>query len=397
MTAAEQPPDDRSGSESTVDHPILRPIDGLGKVVIEIIADVRTRLGRWPVYDYVDRTFRAETGVDTLAAIGQLPVADSSRGFQRYGLLFSETGQGWTQPGGRLGLTIAGMYHAHGLQEEMCQLVGVVDILAREEARLAPDPDAAVELDFDLSKMPARLGSFVDRWTPESLAVALLQEPPLSFSFRLDNPTRVHSGRGLREFANVTDPVEYLRRVVRLVGADLRSPDTQALPSALGLAEALGYLDAVWQVRYHSHLLGLVPPATAARLTHPCGSVDEFDSRLSALADLLGAMKVPLEGAAEKQEMARQEKSLARLRRRLTSDMDAETFTRVSDAIHDLQAAVRTRAGGQHFGVTSELASRFGRLGVTYPPQDWGAAWETIRARCATAINTIREGLQAAE
>ncbi len=74
MTAAEQPPDDRSGSESTVDHPTLQPIDGPGKVLIEITADVRARLGRWPVYDYVDRTFRAETGVETLAAIGQLHV-----------------------------------------------------------------------------------------------------------------------------------------------------------------------------------------------------------------------------------------------------------------------------------------------------------------------------------
>lgn len=210
----------------------------------------------------------------------------------------------------------------------------------------------------------------------------------------------IHSGRGLREFAGTADAREYLRRVIRLLGAEMRPVVEPTLPSSLGLPEALGYLDAVWRARYGTHLLRCVRPATAAKLAAPCASSDEFDARMSALADVVAQFQVDLPPDEQRAADEANEKSLGRLRRRLQADLEAAAASRTSEAIFDLRTAVRIRVGGQHSGAASELRDAFARFGLAYPPQTpqpWGGAWEQIRARCTAAINAIREELEAAE
>jgi hypothetical protein len=138
-------------------------------------------------------------------------------------------------------------------------------------------------------------------------------------------------------------------------------------------------------------------PAATAKLAFGCTSADEFDSRMSALADLLGHLSIALPAQEEEMANAAGEKSLMRLRRKLSTTLEAQPLARASSAVDALQAAVRIRVAGQHTGVGNEVAGAFERLGVRYPPRDWGVVWEEIRSRCAAAVDTIREELEAAE
>ncbi len=207
---------------------------------------------------------------------------------------------------------------------------------------------------------------------------------------------RVSYGRGLPLFLGVTEPEDYLARVVRSFGAHEATTAPPVLPTGLSLPEALGYLDAVWQAQARTRLLGISRPAAAAKMAAACASADEFDARLSAVADILGSLTVQLSAVQQQEADEAKEGSLVRLRRSLKAKLGPEAFERASAAVGDLQDAVRIRAGGQHSDATSEIPARFARLGVKYPPPDWGGAWEQVRVRCTTAVNAIREELEAA-
>jgi hypothetical protein len=199
-------------------------------------------------------------------------------------------------------------------------------------------------------------------------------------------------------FRGVRQVDDYLRRCIRFLGAEQTQNVAQAIRSPLDLSEALGYLDVVWRLRFGSALLGRTKPAAAARLSLPCSGGDEFDSRLSALADVLGQLTVELP-AAEAEAKKHKEKSLARMKRRIGLDpeLTGEARTRIDEAIDTLRRAVRIRVSGQHSGVGGEVAESFASLGVRYPPGDLGDAWEEIRSRCATAVDAIRQELEAEE
>ena len=123
------------------------------------------------------------------------------------------------------------------------------------------------------------------------------------------------------------DPADYLHRVIQLLRADAPPAVVPAVRAPLDLPEALGYLDAVWRLRFGSHLLGWTLPSATAKLVLPCASADEFDARLSALADVLGHLAVePVLGDAEAGDA--KAGSLARLRKTLQRELESEGFGR---------------------------------------------------------------------
>lgn len=385
------------GAEGHV-HQIFDDLPEHQQALVDIIGDQWQRNGRWPVYDYIERTFRRQTGLSSLATMAQLPVVG------RYFMLFDEDGQPWGNPDRRVGLTAAGFYHFPQLRDHAVQLVTAVRLIADRDAHLTPDPERVVKLDLTIEGVFDAIDPWLSTWSPADLGTALRQEPPL-WGALVDHPPiaearslasskRIRPDHRLSGFVGVSGLDDYLCRVVRLLGAGARPPVEAQLPSALGLAEALGYLDAVWRVQAGSHLLGHVNPSAAAKLAASCSSPDEFDARLSALADILAGVRVELAVDAEKAASAAGEKSLARLRRRLEAELERDAFARASETVSDLQRAVRVRAAGQHSGAMSEMAGTFERFGVKYPPMDWGMAWEQVRARCAAAVNAIREELE---
>lgn len=293
----------------------------------------------------------------TLAAGGQqhpifneLPAVRTSIGMGAYYVLFSEDGQSWGNPNVRMGLTIAGMWHVPYFRDSYAPgLVRAIEYVARRDRTLPPNPDGAVYLELTLDDLITAMGHSLAGWEPDRLAPLLRQEPPLWGAVHPDNTIRITSARWLPSFIDVSEPRDYLGRVVRSLGADQGPQPVAVLPSALALPEALGYLDAVWRAQTGTHLLGLIRPAAAAKLAARCNSADEFDGRLSALSDVLGQLNVQLPPDEEKPK-AQEEKSLGRLRRNLAGRLEAEAFERVSAAVGDLQAAVRDPRGWPALG-----------------------------------------------
>lgn len=381
-----------------VDHPILTRLPSDQQALVEFLGESWSQTRSWPVFDYLNRKLLTSFGVDAMEAMSRLPVVQRPYGQEMYRLVFTERGGPFAEPDQRVGLTIAGLYHLPSAEEAVRQLVAVIGYLADADAALEPDPDRAVGLDLEvIDLLTTHLPRELRGWRPADVAHALEHEPPL---WGAVSPTydhlRVRAGR-LSIFRGVRDPDDYLRRVIRLLGADAPPTVAPAVVSPLDLPEALGYLDAVWRFRFGSHLLGWTLPAAAARLALPCASADEFDARLSALADILGHLTVEPPPMADRAESRAKEGSLARLRRGLEGELEGEAFQRADAAIRNLQHVVRIRVGGQHSGPGGETAKAFRQLGLRYPPSDPGAAWEEIRSVSATAIHAIREELQAAE
>ena len=200
----------------------------------------------------------------------------------------------------------------------------------------------------------------------------------------------------LTGYLGVADAEDYLRRLLTSMDVDPPAvlPTTDEHP--LALIDEIGYLDAVWQARVERRsLFGATRVASCAGLALTCSTSVDFDSRMSALYDVLNRIDVPLsdEDEAELKRQGRS-RSLQRLRQRIAgTGLPEEDFARIDASIGTLQDAVRIRAG-LHSGVEGELPERYRRLGLTYPPTNYSMAWDQVRVRCAWAVRSIRQVLE---
>ncbi len=126
--------------------------------LLDIIAEQVLSSGRWPVYDYIDRTFRDERVGDTLATMQALPIVAHPPTPGGYKMLFSEDGQSWGNPDRRMGLTVAGMWHVTGLRPHAEAIVRAVGAIAGRDTKLAPDPDQAVHLVMTVDELLTAMG-----------------------------------------------------------------------------------------------------------------------------------------------------------------------------------------------------------------------------------------------
>jgi hypothetical protein len=382
-----------------VEHPILSPLQAEHQAVVDILGHAWFPDHRWPVFDYLNRKLMSATGAAAAETLTTMPTVRPTVGHEHYRLIFAESGRGLTEPNDRIGLTVGGLFHLAGAEEAALTLARAIGWLADCDAALTPDPDLAVSLDMPVEELRTGLGLQRVWWNAKELSKALEQEPVLWGRVRIGHggDLHVYGDRQLGAFRGVNTVEDYLQRVISYLGADKPPPMRPRARSPLDLAEAIGYLDAVWQLRFKHGLLGPTRPAAAAKLALPCSDADEFDARLSGLSDVLGQFTVSLPPDADQLAREAKEKSLGRLFRKLESALTPEALARAQDASEILRVAVRIRVGGQHSGLGGETARAFGRLGLTYPPLDWGTAWEDIQSRCATALDAIREELQQTE
>ncbi|MGD0863791.1 MAG: hypothetical protein ABSA21_13720 [Candidatus Limnocylindrales bacterium] len=382
-----------------IDHPIINPLGPVDQSLVEILAERWLLNWKWPVFDYLNRVLSARAGADAMEAMSRLPIAQGPNPQVVYRLIFTERGGPFAEPDQRVGLTVAGLRHVPKGRARAEQVVSVVRLLAQADTQLEPNPDRSVSLDMPvLDVLSSDLRRELRGWSPGTLAESLEHEPPLwgSISPGPDRRISVRGGR-LSDFDDVVDVDDYVSRVVRWLGADRDGQPSPLYSSPLQLPEALGYLDAVWRLRFRSALLGRVQPAAAAKLALPCASIDELEARLSALSDVIGHFEVDLPPVADAEARKGNERSLARMRRRLEEHLESPGFERANAAIMVLQRVVRIRASTQHSGTSGEMAEAFRELRLPYPPSNPSAAWESIGGVTVRAVDAIREELQVAD
>jgi hypothetical protein len=171
-----------------------------------------------------------------------------------------------------------------------------------------------------------------------------------------------------------------------------RSPAVPYSPRDLPIA--LDFLDAIWKQAFGSPLLRLRSVEKTAALSLPCGTRDEFTSRLGDLNELLKLIHVsdnilPREQQQEIDPRHTFKRMAVCLKARIEDGADREN---IDTAINDLAWINTVRNKLTHGG--SELAVALNQLSIKYPITDYAQAWDQVRSRAALALTTIRSALQ---
>jgi hypothetical protein len=137
-----------------------------------------------------------------------------------------------------------------------------------------------------------------------------------------------------------------------------------------------------------------------ASLEQPCSTREEFNDRMIALGDVLGALSIPV-SFFEAEPGSDKWRSLRKLRAALLKHVSDDVLrTRAIDAVDHLRKANDLRVGTAHGGSTAradaEKAAR--ALGIVlYPGDSWDNSWDQLRARVTEALGVISAALREPE
>ena len=182
----------------------------------------------------------------------------------------------------------------------------------------------------------------------------------------------------LSRYAGLQSAHDYLARLQEAIGIPAPIASLANMPP-MALPDALDHLDLAWRLATGEHLVRVPRAAMAAKLTQPAASVEEFESRCSALADLLGSLNLPSQGGI----LQNMKNSLGELL--------GDRAGRAQGAVDILRWVVAVRAGQQHQGADTRAEQAKVALGLASYVGDWGGAWDHLRAVTVQALDTIRE------
>jgi hypothetical protein len=172
--------------------------------------------------------------------------------------------------------------------------------------------------------------------------------------------------------------------------------------SPLGLPEQFDVLDAYWRLRFGSgrHLLELHAVTGAASLALGCSSRADFESRLSALADIIDRLVVDdalLPDMTEAERKLQIKGSLDALQVALLHQLPDEHRAGIERAVWTLRKVRPARNAIQH-GVARDggLTAKLRELGIHDAPPNWEGAWDTIRVQVSDALSAMRNELRSA-
>jgi hypothetical protein len=180
----------------------------------------------------------------------------------------------------------------------------------------------------------------------------------------------------LSRYAGLRDVQDYLARLEELVGVQRTVPRSEPL-GPMALPDAFDHLDLTWRLATNEHLVRIPRAALSAKLAQPVISVEEFESRCSALADLLNAMNLPMP-------------TLQSLKARL-GDLLGPEAGRAQAAVGTLRSFIALRAGQQHQGADTRAEQARIALGLAPFAGDWPGAWNQLRLVTVGALDIIRE------
>jgi hypothetical protein len=307
------------------------------------------RFGRerdaWPIFQFVEAVLHREHGLDARAAISEAPNIRFGAGHGRYGWIQVD-GPGASQPEGKVRLTVAGMAHVAEATHEVQAFIETLALFVEHERRFAPHPTEVQIVEVWSAEIRQRLEQ---RWVigdDDNLTalIELLRREPATWHCQFtpaeNGPWSATLSPFLRSYAGVASAFEYIDRVVETI-AFPTPPPLRLHPSSLSLPEAIDYLNAVWRASVGSGnaLIRISRAEAAAKLALDCSTVDEFESRLSALAGILAQLRLPGQVGDNK---------LIDLREVLGHILSDDAGTRAQDAVNVLRDIVALRVWRQH-------------------------------------------------
>lgn len=163
------------------------------------------------------------------------------------------------------------------------------------------------------------------------------------------------------------------------------------------LPEAFDFVASVWRNVTGHDLLDAHRVGSSAELSVPVATRTDFSSRLSALNDVLKAVRV--DDSLIDSEAAKglaEDSSIARLKLAVQKRLKSPELDSAVKALSVLQDIVRVRVAIQHQYAKPDLPTALAKLGIDYPPPSWADAWEAVRHRAVDAMRDLRRALESA-
>ena len=168
------------------------------------------------------------------------------------------------------------------------------------------------------------------------------------------------------------------------------APSVEAVP-VQAIEQALDDLDVRWRLAFGRSIVRLPGAEEVSSLARPCSTRDEFERRVSTLADILKLLEIPDEVLPPAEKLPERSLSLARLEMLFDARLAEEERAEITRAIGTLRAVNRLRVGGQHSGARAERAQAADKLGVALDGR-WGAPWDRVRAVVSQALRDVGNG-----
>jgi hypothetical protein len=292
-------------------------------------------------------------------------------------------------------LTLVGMYHSSILDQAVPNLLRLLEVMVqrrrlttinrREPRQLSVNNHDAARIVGEIpgSEMLVKL-----------LFKTLNREPSTASEGSTLNPDGGWSKgvpRSVLDYDGVSSIEGYATCLERLTVLP-QFVQAPAVPSPLSLVAALDYLDVVWRLSHKSNLFNYPSAERAAKLSHSANTSEEFDSRLTALGEIIrsanGAVKA---NATTKLMAATRDDPLAPFEDYLTRELGPASETRIGDAITTLEHAISVRDAAQHTEAGDRGVQGLNALGVGHPIGDYSRAWQLLTSRVVEALDTLRE------
>jgi len=379
---------------------LLEPLSAEQMDLLRVLFGPFDTSGDWPVWQFADLMLD-QRGTDAADVLASLPVAGQLGAIsQSYGLVWRSDSHVQPQPDSVVTLTVAGLRQAPGAGPLLRAFLTTIRFLVEQQRSLAPSPARVVEATVTSEAIEKELLTASIEGSsgpPVSLLMrklrTVLGHEPLLYSV-VHQPQQgveqwtVRVPAALRRYRGLDSIEDYLDRVTELVAP----PEPPSVPFSAGpldMPYSAGYLDAVWKSRTRSHLFVNLDPASVARLTQPCGSEEEFNSLMSALADVLGQVVTPGTAAPP------QRGALEAVRDYLGGSLDTDAAERTTAAVKTLIRLRRIRVSTQHGDARHKAVTEFAEIGLPFPPASWAQAWTPIAVMAISALDVLREEVHA--
>ncbi len=276
----------------------------------------------------------------------------------------------------------------------------MIRYLVELQRRLVPSPDKVVEATVTRAAIEDQIATATHQGLvryPGDMALHKLRqllehEPFMHAAVQPSDQTAedwmVRVPAVLRAYRGIASIDDYIDRVVDQIAP----PGERLVPPSFGALDvpyAIGYLDAVWKNQTGCHLFVGLDPASVARLTLDCADQEDFNSMMSALADVLAQVVVP--GQATPPQKA----ALEAVGEYLASSLEADAVARVGSAVETLIHLRRVRVGAQHGDARHKAVAAFHAIGLAFPPPTWRQAWAHVAGQAKGALDIIREEVHA--
>ena len=338
--------------------------------------------GSWPCWQWVRQQLWIQHGLDAEEILGGLPTWEYDYRPVRLGY----RGQPVPKIADEVPLSIHGMSYvcsaALPVQRLVDAFLAALKTAVVVQRGIKPEPTQPVELKVPGDDFTRTVNMAAGTELSADQLFGLLGGEPatwLGASQQNGQWTWDLTNARLTPYAEVRTVDDYLVRLDALVALPRQPVLPEYLP-AMVLPEAFDHLGLAWRIATGQHLFHVPRAAVPAKLAQPAASAEEFESRCSALCDMLKSFDFPGEGG-----------SLNNMKARLSDLLGDEATGRAHAPVDTLRWIFVLRAGQQHHGADTGAERARTALGLTQFGSDWTAAWEHLRARVVQALAIIRE------